>query len=119
MRFAGSFSFKYSDRPGTKSTELDGKVPEEEKSRRLQLFQARQNEISLENNKRYIGMSLDVLVESLPQNGKNQCRATTNHVVHVESHGENFRPGDIIPVKVIHAGQHSLQGISIDDARAT
>ena len=108
VRFDGSFSFKYSDRPGTASAKLDGKISEEEKSQRLQLFQQRQNEISLENNKKHIGKEFEVIVESL-KDDKYQCRAVTNHIVHVKNEIPCF-PGQAIGVTIIHAGQHSLQG---------
>jgi tRNA-2-methylthio-N6-dimethylallyladenosine synthase len=40
------FSFIYSDRPFTRASRLAGKHPQEEKSRRLQILQERQREIS-------------------------------------------------------------------------
>src|SRR5690606_10446652 len=56
VRFHGSFSFKYSDRPGTRASQFTEKVDEGVKSARLAQFQKRQDEISLERNKEYIGM---------------------------------------------------------------
>jgi len=108
VRFDGSFSFKYSDRPGTSSISLDGKITEPEKSRRLALFQQLQNQISLEKNKKHIGKKFEVIVESL-RDDKYQCRAVTNHVVHVKS-VKSCSPGEMITVKILHAGHHSLQG---------
>lgn len=109
VRFDGSFSFKYSDRPGTASISLEGKVTEEEKSRRLSIFQNRQNEISLENNTRHIGKIFKVMVETIGADGKSyQCRAETNHVVHCRSANKLF-PGQILPAKIYHAGHHSLK----------
>ncbi len=108
VKFDGSFSFKYSDRPGTASINLDGKISEEEKSQRLQLFQARQNQISLEKNEQYVGKEIAVLVE-FKRDAKYQCRASTNHVVHVTS-TKNCVPGEIVRTRITRAGQHSLQG---------
>jgi tRNA-2-methylthio-N6-dimethylallyladenosine synthase len=62
VRFDGSFSFKYSDRPGTKSSLLDGKVTEIIKTERLSRFQKRQDEISLEKNSAFTGKTLSVMV---------------------------------------------------------
>jgi tRNA-2-methylthio-N6-dimethylallyladenosine synthase len=112
VRFAGSFSFKYSDRPGTSSVDLSDKVSEEEKSRRLYLFQQRQNEICLEHNNNYIGKVLEVMVESRDAE-KYQCRAITNHIVHTQT-SSCFLPGELIHVQVDHAGQHSLKGKLIE-----
>ena len=113
VRFDGSFSFKYSDRPGTASVNLDGKVDEEEKSRRLARFQKRQNEISLENNINHIGKVFKVMVEVCGDNTY-QCRATTNHVVHCRS-SQELLPGEIVDVKIDHAGHHSLKGFVIGE----
>jgi tRNA-2-methylthio-N6-dimethylallyladenosine synthase len=106
--FDGSFSFKYSDRPGTKSTELEGKVAENIKAERLSRFQSRQNAISLSKNSSFIDTSLSVMVESINTAGF-QGRSEFNHVVHVDSI-EIFAPGDMVDVSIFHAGQHSLQG---------
>jgi tRNA-2-methylthio-N6-dimethylallyladenosine synthase len=107
VRYDGSFSFKYSDRPGTKSTELQEKIAEEVKSQRLNRFQTRQDEISLEKNSAFIGKTLPVMVESMGAGGF-QGRSEYNHVVHIETNISN-KPGDIVPVFIYHAGQHSLQ----------
>jgi tRNA-2-methylthio-N6-dimethylallyladenosine synthase len=108
VRYDGSFSFKYSDRPGTKSIDLEGKVAEHIKAERLRLFQSRQDEISLAKNSAYIGTPLTVMVESVDVTGF-QGRSEFNHVVHVNSE-KQFLPGDMVVVSIFHAGQHSLQG---------
>ncbi len=112
VRFDGSFSFKYSDRPGTSSIHLNDKVDEKEKSRRLALFQKRQNEISLENNIKHIGKIFKVLVEC-QKDDTYQCRAITNHVVHCHC-SSPLSPGEIVSAKIDHAGHHSLKGFVID-----
>jgi tRNA-2-methylthio-N6-dimethylallyladenosine synthase len=63
-RFKNSFVFKYSPRPGTKAYEnLPDDVPEEGKRRRNTELLAIQNQISLEDNRRFIGHTVEVLVE--------------------------------------------------------
>ncbi len=109
VRFDGSFSFKYSDRPGTKSSLLEGKITEIIKTERLSRFQTRQDEISLEKNSAFTGKTLSVMVESVNENGF-QGRSQFNHVVHVESSIVGYSPGELIDVLIVHAGQHSLQG---------
>lgn len=113
VRFDGSFSFKYSDRPGTTSVDLDNKIDEKEKSRRLAVFQQRQNEISLENNMNHIDKIFKVLVEK--NNSETyQCRAVTNHVVHCRS-SRPLSLGEIVTAKIYHAGHHSLKADIIDN----
>jgi tRNA-2-methylthio-N6-dimethylallyladenosine synthase len=64
------FTFKYSPRPNTPSLALEDAIPDQEKSRRLEVLMARQKEIQIARYKRYIGTTLEVMVE-----GKNEARA--------------------------------------------
>ena len=107
-RFHGSFSFKYSDRPGTSSCGLPNKVDEELKAKRLAIFQGRQDEISLERNRDYIGTMQAVMLETV-RPGSFQGRTGTNHIVHIEGNTD-LKPGDLLDVLIVHAGQHSLNG---------
>ena len=109
IRYHGSFSFKYSDRPGIKAAHLDGKIEEHIKSERLQIFQKRQDEISFERNKEYIGKSLTILVESAGNN-KLAGRTVTNHIVHAELlPSQVIRPGEFVEALITSAGPHSLK----------
>jgi tRNA-2-methylthio-N6-dimethylallyladenosine synthase len=63
------FTFKYSPRPNTPSLALEDAIPDQEKSRRLEALMSRQKEIQLSRYKRYIGETLEVMVE-----GKNEAR---------------------------------------------
>ncbi len=112
VRFHGSFSFKYSDRPGTRACLLDGKIAEEVKAERLARFQARQDQISLERNRQYVDQELAVLLEEVTIDG-GRGRTGTNHLVHFSTPLPH-RPGDIILARITQAGQHSLQGRSAD-----
>ena len=68
--YDGVFSFKYSARPNTPALKLDDAIPEEEKSRRLEVLMARQREIQVARYKRYVGIGCEVMVE-----GYNDSRA--------------------------------------------
>jgi tRNA-2-methylthio-N6-dimethylallyladenosine synthase len=67
--YDGVFSFKYSPRPNTPALTLDDAIPDEEKSRRLEVLMARQKEIQIARYKNYIGKNIEVMVE-----GKNESR---------------------------------------------
>jgi len=67
--YDGVFSFKYSPRPNTPALTLDDAIPEEEKSRRLDVLMTRQKEIQIARYKKYIGTTAEVMVE-----GKNEAR---------------------------------------------
>ncbi|MGQ9760445.1 MAG: tRNA (N6-isopentenyl adenosine(37)-C2)-methylthiotransferase MiaB [Thermogutta sp.] len=63
-RFKNSFIFKYSPRPGTKAAELwPDDVPEDVKRQRNNELLAIQNRIGEEENRRFIGQEVEVLVE--------------------------------------------------------
>jgi tRNA-2-methylthio-N6-dimethylallyladenosine synthase len=108
VRYHGSFSFKYSDRPGTQASDFSDKVDEEVKARRLMQYQRRQDEISLERNQEYIGQVREILIEDMsPDSVKG--RTTTNHIVHVHE-PVSAEVGDFITAEIYFAGQHSLKG---------
>jgi len=108
VRYHGSFSFKYSDRPDTRAINLDGKLSEVEKGRRLQIFQKRQDEISLARNQEYVGSRKQILVE-INDDGKMRGRTSTNHIVHVDNSPQDIVPGSFVDVEITFVGQHSLK----------
>ena len=110
VRFHGSFSFKYSDRPHTRSAEFIDKIPEEIKAERLMVFQTRQDELSLERNSEVLGSRLEVMIEGGDAHFiKGRTRA--NQVVHMPQASLPIAPGDFTTVRIEHAGKHSLKGI--------
>jgi tRNA-2-methylthio-N6-dimethylallyladenosine synthase len=61
--FAGSFSFKYSPRPGTPGAEMNDQVPEDVKSERLQRLQETIDRQQEAFNQSCVGRTFDVLFE--------------------------------------------------------
>lgn len=109
VHYHGSYSFKYSDRPGTRSEAFEDKIDESVKSERLLRFQTRQDEISLEHNKSYIGKNLSIMIEKT--GGESIVgRTGTNHLVHIPDTVCNCKPGEVLTAHIIHAGHHSLRG---------
>src|SRR6204780_3827358 len=72
------FSFKYSARPNTPSLSLEDALPEEEKSRRLEVLMARQREIQVESYQRYVGSTAEVMVEG-HNDARGQWIGRTSH----------------------------------------
>ena len=63
-RFKNSFIFKYSERPGTKAhDQLPDDVPFDVKRRRNNELLQLQNRISEEDNQKFLGRTVDVLIE--------------------------------------------------------
>lgn len=109
VRYHGSFSFKYSDRPHTRSLTFTDKVPEKVKSERLQIFQQRQDEISLDRNNESLYQIVDVMVEHVHAESI-KARSGKNQVVHIAASNQPLVPGDIVRVHINFAGKHSLKG---------
>lgn len=107
VQYHGSYSFKYSDRPGTRSAEFDNKVEEPLKAERLLRFQTRQDEICLEHNSSQLGKELSVMIERITADST-VARSGSNHLVHIKEGASDYKPGEIISVQIIHAGHHSL-----------
>jgi tRNA-2-methylthio-N6-dimethylallyladenosine synthase len=63
VQYDGVFAFKYSPRPNTPAVGMADSIPEDEKSRRLQVLLDRQREIQRRNYARHVGQTLEVMVE--------------------------------------------------------
>jgi tRNA-2-methylthio-N6-dimethylallyladenosine synthase len=64
VQYDGVFSFKYSPRPNTPALKYIDTVPEEEKSRRLQVLMKYQREIQRINYRKHIHEIIEVMVEA-------------------------------------------------------
>ena len=69
VEYDSIFGFKYSPRPNTPALTLEDAVPDEEKARRLAVLNEKQRQIQKRRNERYLGSSIEVMVE-----GKNEAR---------------------------------------------
>ncbi|HEY1678115.1 MAG TPA: MiaB/RimO family radical SAM methylthiotransferase [Candidatus Sulfotelmatobacter sp.] len=104
------FTFKYSPRPNTPSLSLDDAVPEEEKSRRLEVLMARQREIQIERYSKFVGSELEVMVEGYNE-GRNQWigRTSQNKTLNFTAQAAPSI-GSYIPVLVTRSFPNSLVG---------
>ncbi len=108
--FDDLFSFKYSDRPGTRAARFEEKVPEEISQRRLAELQALQRTITQKKNKAWEGKDAEVLVEGPSKAHPQEItgRTRTNHIVNFP--GENLAPGSMVRVRIQRVYAHSLRG---------
>ena len=86
--YDGVFAFKYSPRPNTPALQYADSIPEDEKSRRLQMLQEHQREIQRVSYRRHVGQTLEVMVE-----GKNTARGADDRT-HLAEQNTEFRCGD-------------------------
>lgn len=67
--FAAAFTFAYSPRQGTVAAKMEDQIPEDIKKRRLSELNELQARKTVENNRKYIGYSGEVLVEGFDTRG--------------------------------------------------
>lgn len=114
-KFDMVYAFKYSPREGTPAAKMQDKIDMETKDERIARLLKLQDGISLDNNQKYVGAELTVLVDSLSKR-KNlntvNSRALNNKLVHFE--GDESMIGKYINVKIERAGVYELYATRID-----
>jgi len=109
VQYDGIFAFKYSKRPGTAALKLSGHLTESVKESRLTEVLALQREITIQKNKAYIGMHMDVLIDGKSKKGgKLSGRTRGNKVVNVA--GPRSLIGSLVTVRITATGVNSLSG---------
>ncbi|HJS75238.1 MAG TPA: tRNA (N6-isopentenyl adenosine(37)-C2)-methylthiotransferase MiaB [Vicinamibacteria bacterium] len=110
-RFDSIYSFKYSERPYTSSArEQPDDVPEAVKSERLTRLLDLQKNIQLEKHARWIGRTVEVLVEGESRKNASEFsgRSADNRVVNFPGGGD--RVGELVNVRITRFGANSLFG---------
>src|SRR3989475_5536030 len=106
------FTFKYSPRPNTPSLALDDAIPEQEKSRRLEVLMAKQKEIQIIRYRKYIGTRAEVMVEGRNEARKQWIGRTSQNKTLNFSAPEGAEPkvGSYVPVSITASFPNSLLG---------
>jgi len=106
------FAFKYSPRPNTPSFTMPDAIPDEEKSRRLNVLLERQRAIQKERNQKQMGLTFEAMVESRNEARQQwQGRTSQNKTLNfVAPEDVNLEIGSYVPVRVTTAFPNSLLG---------
>lgn len=100
---------KYSPRPQTVSARtMEDDVPADEKERRRKALDEQQARITAEINARWLGQTVEVLVEG-SHNGKWRGRTPQNKLVFFED-DQAERRGQLVDVEITWTGPWSMQG---------
>lgn len=115
--FDHSFSFIYSQRPGTPAANLPDDVPLEVKKQRLQILQNRINQMTFEVSQTMVGSVQRILVDGVSKKDSKQIRGRTENNRTVNFTGEQQLIGGFVDVKITEALPNSLRGelIPADD----
>ncbi len=119
IKFDIAYIARYSPRPGTAAEKLGDTVPREEKKKREEELMKVLRKTALENNKKYIGQTVEILVWGKNKRGKWLGRTRTNKNVKVRSKKLEVRSkkglvGKFLRVKIIGAQDFGLEGIMIN-----
>ena len=114
QKFARLGVFAYSMEEGTAAGEMENQVDEDVKAQRLDEIMRIQREISLENNRRLIGMTMEVMVDERDEDGSYIGRTRydapeiDNAVIFTSN--RELKAGDIVNVKIEDAFDYDLTG---------
>lgn len=107
VRYAQSFSFKYSTRPGTPGAELEDQLPEEVKAERLERLQALLLRQQHEFAESCVGKVIEILLEK-PGRMPGQLIGRSPWLQSVNVDAKSSQIGDIISVRIVGTGPNSL-----------
>jgi tRNA-2-methylthio-N6-dimethylallyladenosine synthase len=109
IEFDNLFSFKYSDRKGTRASEMINKLDEKIKSSRLKILQDLQKEKTLLRNRQLEGRTEEILVDGISKQGTQYTgRTGTNKIINFTSKSNVI--GKLLNVNIKRAFINSFQG---------
>jgi tRNA-2-methylthio-N6-dimethylallyladenosine synthase len=111
--YDGAFTFIFSPRRGTEAADLDDPVTHEEKVERMQRLVEVVQRRARERAQRFVGRTVEVLVEGASRTDPSRLRGRTRHNQVVNFAGL-ARPGEYVDVTVLEATSQTLVG---DQAR--
>ena len=107
--YDGAFTFVFSPRRGTEAAEMSGTIPREVQRERMGRLVESVQRRAHERAQRFVGRTLDVLVEGPSRNDPGRLRGRTRHNKVVNFLG-GAQAGDIVPVRITAATSQTLAG---------
>lgn len=105
-----SFSFIYSQRPGTPASNLVDETPLSVKKERLSILQTRINQKAAEISASMVGTTQKILVEGTSRKNSNEISGRTENNRVVNFKGPKNLIGDFVDVDITEALPNSLRG---------
>ncbi len=118
VRFDHLGAFKYSFEPGSPAEPLGDPIPEDVKVERLETLMQVQAGISLERNQRFIGQTLDVLVEGVDEENRISIGRSYRDAPEIDGLViiEDIAPvGELVKVRINSAITHDLVGELVNE----
>ncbi|MFH1523147.1 MAG: TRAM domain-containing protein, partial [Patescibacteria group bacterium] len=96
--------------PGTAAAKLEDDVPKQEKKRREEELMKVLRMTALENNKKYLGKVIEVLVEGISKDGGWYGKTRTGKVVKFRISDFECRIGEFVEVEIMEVEDFRLKG---------
>lgn len=110
LKYDLAYTFIYSKREGTPASNIEDKIPLEVKEERLQRLNEVVNKYALENNMKYKGKIVPVLIEGpSDKNGKLMGYTDTMKLVNIDADPKYI--GEIVNVEITDVKTWSLEGV--------
>lgn len=114
VKYDFGFMFAYSERPGTLAArKMADDVPEEIKKRRLNEIIDLQQKTSLERAQRFIGQTVEVLIEKGSKRSEAHWSGRNSQNTVVVFPKENYKPGEFVLVKISDCTSATLIGEAV------
>ena len=107
--YDGAFTFGYSPRRGTLAAEMDDQVPHPVRKERMAALVELVQERAKQRAQRFIGRSIEVLVEGPSRSDPSRIRGRSRHNKAVNFDG-TAEPGQLVEVEIETATSQSLSG---------
>lgn len=109
-RFENAYMFMYSVRSGTKAETMSDHIDEETKNNRLKRLMEMQNQIAKEESQKYLGKTLEVLVEGTTRKNENMYTGRTSSSKIVIFKADKDLEGEFVNVKINDAKTWTIYG---------
>ncbi len=109
VRYDSAFTFIFSPRRGTSAAELPERVPPEESRERMERLVEAVQRIATERAQRFVGRTVEVLVEGVSRTDPDKLRGRTRHNKTVNFTGV-AAPGELADVEIASATSTTLAG---------
>jgi tRNA-2-methylthio-N6-dimethylallyladenosine synthase len=112
VQFDLSYSYVFSPRPGTPAAEMPELITHDEKLRRLQVLQAKQEEIQSARLEQWVGKTAEVLIDNHNRMDDRcfQGRISQNFVVNFTKPYEGLSLGSLVNAKITGRKRFTLVG---------
>ena len=115
VKYDNIYSFVFSKRSGTKAAELEDNISDKQKGLWLRELLLEQREISSQWLSRFVGRTVEVLVESEGRTGEGYLTGKNDEGIIVEFAGNKKYIGEFVQVRIIKAMNWALSGELVEE----